>query len=52
MQILKTNSVELVMFDFENASNTMPARFREAVFADLRALGLDGHGDPIQECQG
>ena len=49
MQVLKTNSVELVMFDFENASNTMPARFREAVLADLRALGLDGHGDSIKQ---
>lgn len=29
--------------------NTVPARFKEAVMADLTALGLDGNGDPIQE---
>ena len=26
---------------------TVPARFKEAVMADLTALGLDGNGDPI-----
>lgn len=31
---------------------TVPARFKEAVMADLTALGLDGNGDPIQEGQG
>ena len=25
----------------------VPSRFREAVLADLNALGLDGQGDPI-----
>ena len=31
---------------------TVPACFKEAVLADLTALGLDGNGDPIQEGQG
>ena len=28
-------------------TNQVPARYREAVIADLRALGLDENGDPL-----
>lgn len=28
--------------------DTVPQRYRDAVLADLAALGLDGNGDPLQ----
>lgn len=31
--------------------DTTPEKFREAVLADLNALGLDGYGNPIVEAE-